>query len=277
MTVYAIGDLQGCLDPLQSLLAKLDFNVRRDRLLLTGDLVNRGPQSLEVLRFVRSLGKAATTVLGNHDLHLLAAAESGKFGPRDTLDSIMAAPDRDELLGWLRRQPLAHEDAETGALLLHAGVAPQWTRAQTLACAAEASSYLNSVNGDRFLRKMYGNEPDRWDENLGGALRLRFIVNCLTRLRYCRVDGSIDLKHKGPPGSQPDGLLPWFEVPGRKTARDTIICGHWSSLGRVHWPQARVYGLDTGCIWGNCLTALNLLTGELRSVACTQFPKQHGD
>ena len=276
MTLFAIGDVQGCHEPLQKLLAQVAFDPRRDRLLFTGDLVNRGPQSLEVLRFVRGLGNAAVTVLGNHDLHLLAAAQSGKFGPRDTLGDIMAAPDRDELLGWLRRQPLAYAEPETGALLVHAGVAPQWTRAQALLCAQEAGTYLNGVNGDRFLRKMYGNEPDLWHDKLSGVMRLRFIVNCFTRLRYCSADGRIDLKHKGAPGSQPKGLLPWFEVPGRKTANDTIICGHWSSLGRVHWPSARVYGLDTGCIWGNCLTALNLHTGELHSTACSQFPK-HSD
>ena len=273
MSLFAIGDLQGCYEPLRELLAQLRFDARRDRALFTGDLVNRGPQSLEVLRFVRGLGAAAVTVLGNHDLHLIAAAASGKFGPRDTLEDIMRAPDRDELLTWLRTQPLAYEEPSTGALLVHAGVAPQWTRTQALACAREAGAYINGRNGDHFLRKMYGNDPDRWDDELEGIPRLRFIVNCLTRVRYCTADGRIDVKHKGPPGSQPAGLVPWFEAAGRKTARDTIVCGHWSALGRVHWPKARVYGLDTGCIWGNCLTALNLETGELHSTGCGQFPK----
>ena len=273
MTTYAIGDLQGCFEPLERLLRKINFSPARDRLLFAGDLVNRGPQSLEVLRFVKSLGSAATTVLGNHDLHLIAASRSGHFGSQDTFGDIMRASDCDVLLDWLQAQPLAYAEPDSGALMIHAGLAPQWDRAQTLTLANEVSTTLNSAKGDKFLAQMYGNEPDLWDEQLRGVLRLRFVVNCLTRLRYCDADGRIRLKPSGKPGTQAKGLMPWFEVPGRKTAQDTVIFGHWSTLGRVHWPQAKVYGLDTGCLWGGCLTALNLGTMEAVKVDCEQFLK----
>jgi bis(5'-nucleosyl)-tetraphosphatase (symmetrical) len=271
MPNYAIGDLQGCLDPLQELLQRIAFDPIRDRLLFAGDLVNRGPQSLQVLRFIRSLGKAAVTVLGNHDLHLLAATHGGRFRANDTFDEIMRAPDRDELLDWLMQQPLAHEDPQSGALLIHAGVPPQWDRAQVLSLAQEVSATLTGPGGGELLTQMYGNEPDRWSEGLRGLPRLRFIINCLTRLRYCESDGRVRLKPSGAPGTQPQGLLPWFEAPGRKTAGDTIVFGHWSTLGRVHWPQARVYGLDTGCLWGGCLTALNLESWATTSIDCRQY------
>ncbi len=273
MTTYAIGDLQGCFEPLQRLLKKIGFSPTRDRLLFAGDLVNRGPQSLEVLRFVKSLGNAATTVLGNHDLHLIAASRSGNFGSHDTFGDIMRAPDCNALLDWLLAQPLAYTEPDSGVLMVHAGVAPQWDRAQTLALSEEVSATLTGPKGDKFLAQMYGNEPDLWDDQLRGVLRLRFVVNCLTRLRYCEADGRIRLKPSGKPGTQANGLMPWFEVPGRKTARDTIIFGHWSTLGQVHWPQAQVYGLDTGCLWGGCLTALNLTTFQSISVDCEQFQK----
>lgn len=273
MTTYAIGDLQGCFEPLQRLLRKIDFSPQRDRLLFAGDLVNRGPQSLEVLRFIKSLGKAATTVLGNHDLHLIAGARSGQFGSHDTFGEIMRAPDCHALLDWLITQPLAYEDNESGVLMIHAGLAPQWDRAQTLSLAQEVGVTLNGPKGDKFLAQMYGNEPDIWDEQLRGVQRMRFIVNCLTRLRYCEANGRIRLKPSVTPGTQAEGLIPWFEVPGRKTAGDTIIFGHWSTLGKVHWPQAQVYGLDTGCLWGGCLTALNLKTMQTINVDCEQFQK----
>lgn len=273
MTTYAIGDLQGCYEPLERLLKKIEFSPAHDRLLFAGDLVNRGPQSLEVLRFIKSLGNAATVVLGNHDLHLIAASRNGQFGANDTLAEIMRAPDCDVLLDWLLSRPLAYSDEDSGALLIHAGVPPQWDRAQTLALAGEVSAVLNGPKGDKFLAQMYGNEPDIWHEQLRGILRYRFIVNCLTRLRYCDAEGRVRLKPSGKPGTQAKGLMPWFEVPGRKTAQDTIIFGHWSTLGRVHWPQARVYGLDTGCLWGGCLTALNLSTMETVKVDCEQFLK----
>lgn len=276
MARYAIGDIQGCYDALLRLLKRLRFDEKKDRLLFTGDLVNRGPQSLQVLRFVKALGDSAVTVLGNHDLHLLAAAHSGKFSPKDTLEEIMRAPDRDPLLDWLRHQPLAYEEPDHGMLLVHAGLPPQWTRQQALRLAHEASDVIAGTDGEKFFRKMYGNEPDHWDEKLEGAARLRFIVNCFTRLRYCTPQGRIELRHKGAPGTQPEGLLPWFQVPGRKTAQDTIICGHWSTLGQVRWNDGKVYGLDTGCVWGGCLTALNVDTGELHKADCGQFRKPGG-
>ena len=271
MTHYVIGDLQGCLAPLHKLLAHLSFSAKRDHLVFCGDLVNRGPASLETLRFIKSLGDAATTVLGNHDLHLLAAAQSGKFGTKDTLQDIMLAPDCTALLGWLIRQPLAWADPEGDALIVHAGVPPQWDRQQTLALASEASRALQGPEGKEFFAKMYGDEPSLWSDDLRGIPRLRFIINCLTRLRYCDNKGRIHLKPKGAPGTQAKGLVPWFEVPGRKTSGDTLIFGHWSTLGTVHWPQSRIYGLDTGCVWGGCLTALNLQTRELVQVGCAQY------
>ncbi|MGH8460214.1 MAG: symmetrical bis(5'-nucleosyl)-tetraphosphatase [Stenotrophobium sp.] len=276
MTTYAIGDIQGCDKALQSLLAKLEFQPGRDRLLLTGDLVNRGPQSLEVLRRVKSLGEHAITVLGNHDLHLLAVANGRRSDKRDTLQAVLAAPDRDELLAWLRQQPLAWRDPATGILLIHAGLPPQWNIQQTLELAAEASAFIRGPQGDDFLAQMYGNEPDIWSEQLRGIPRLRFIVNCFTRLRYCDAQGRIKMKPKGAPGTQPPGLMPWFEVPGRQSADTEIVFGHWSTLGQTHWPQAQVHGLDTGCVWGGCLTALNLDDGTTANIDCMQHG-QHGE
>jgi bis(5'-nucleosyl)-tetraphosphatase (symmetrical) len=273
MTHYVIGDLQGCLKPLEKLLTKISFSSRHDHLVFCGDLVNRGPDSLGTLRFIKSLGNSATVTLGNHDLHLLSAAQSGDFGSKDTLQDIVNAPDCADLLAWLLRQPLAWQDKRSGVLVIHAGVAPQWDRAQTLALAQEASAALVGAHGKNFLAEMYGNEPDLWDEALTGISRLRFIINCLTRLRYCDENGRIHLNPKGAPGSQPAGLMPWFEVPWRRTRQDTLICGHWSTLGQIHWPQSNLYGLDTGCVWGGSLTALNLDSRELVSVACEQHRK----
>lgn len=273
MTHYVIGDLQGCLEPLEKLLSKLSFSPHRDHLVFCGDLVNRGPDSLGTLRYIRSLGTAATTVLGNHDLHLLAAAQSGDFGRKDTLQHIMQAHDVEALLAWLIQQPLAWLHGKSDALVVHAGLPPQWNRVQTLALAQEASQALQGKQGKKFLADMYGDEPNLWSEDLAGIPRLRFIINCLTRLRYCDAQGRIQLKPKGAPGSQPRGLMPWFEAPGRKTANDTIIFGHWSTLGKISWPQSKVYGLDTGCVWGGCLTALNLDTYALISVGCETYRK----
>lgn len=277
MSVYAIGDLQGCLDPFKRLLRRLRFDPRKDRLLLTGDLVNRGPQSLETLRFVMGLGSAAVTVLGNHDLHLLAAAAGGKLKDRDTLEPLLRAPDRDQLLAWLRAQPLAYEEPRSGVLLVHAGVPPQWTRRKTLQLAREVSTLLQSARGPAFFARMYGNEPARWRESLRGAARARFVINCLTRMRYCTPDGAIDLQYKGAPGSQPAHLVPWFQAPGRKTARDTIVFGHWSALGLLHDQNAGVWGLDSGCVWGGCLSALDVQTGRLVRTRCAQYQKSEGE
>lgn len=266
MPIYAVGDLQGCFDELQALVDGLNFDPARDRLVFCGDLVNRGPKSLEVLRYVRSLGDAAITVLGNHDLHLLAVAHGGKPGRRDTLTEILAASDCDELLDWLLDQPLAWRDPASGTLVIHAGLPPQWTAEEALSLANEASAVIRGADGRRFLGRMYGDQPDTWDTRLRGQDRLRFIVNCLTRLRYCRTNGQLDLRPKGAPGSQAAHMLPWFQVPGRLSQGTPIVFGHWSTLGQVAWPDERVFGLDTGCIWGGRLTALRLDDGQLFSV-----------
>lgn len=269
MTHYAIGDLQGCYDELQRLLERLRFDPAADHLLFAGDLVNRGPRSLECLRLVRSLGASASTVLGNHDLHLLALAAGASQSKRgDTLDAILEAPDRDELIGWLSAQPLARWHEPTQTLLVHAGLPPQWTVQQALSLSDEVSQALRSPgSGAAFYRQMYGDQPSAWDERLSGMERLRFAINCLTRLRYCDAQGQLAMKPKGAPGTQPAGLMPWFAVPGRRSATARIVFGHWSTLGRVHWPEYGVWGLDTGCIWGGRLTALALETAECYSVS----------
>lgn len=257
MAVYAIGDVQGCFRELQLLLTKLRFDPARDRLWFAGDLVNRGLQSLETLRFVRNLGAAAITVLGNHDLHLLAAAaRAGKLKPKDTLRPILDAPDREELLDWLRRRPVLHHDAEMGYTLIHAGLPPQWELDQARACAHEVESVLRGPDHAEFFEQMYGDEPTFWTDELTGWERLRFITNCLTRLRYCDAEGRVALAHKGAPGSQPVGLYPWFELPHRRSRELKILFGHWSTLGERSSPG--VYPLDTGCLWGGQLTALRL-------------------
>ena len=257
MPRYAIGDIQGCFAPLQSLLARLDFSADRDQLLLAGDLVNRGPHSLQVLRFVRSLGAAARTVLGNHDLHLLALHHVAGRQPRkgDTLDEVLAAPDRDALLDWLLQQPLAIDDAAHGELLIHAGVIPQWTRDDLLenACAAEAAL---RADPPAFLAAMYGNQPARQEDAVSAMDRHRFTVNVLTRLRYCQADGRIDLTLKEAPGAQAAPWRPWFEHEQRRLRDRRIICGHWSTLGLVN--RGDLLALDTGCVWGGRLTAINL-------------------
>ncbi|MDR3415971.1 MAG: symmetrical bis(5'-nucleosyl)-tetraphosphatase [Nevskia sp.] len=266
MPTYVIGDLQGCYDTLRRLLDRVEFDPDNDRLWLAGDLVNRGPQSLQTLRFVAGLGAAANCVLGNHDLHLLAVASGGRRGKRDTLDDVLKASDRDELLDWLRRRPLLHRFGDGGTALLHAGLPPQWDLQQAAACADEAEEILRSDDYVELFRSMYGDQPDRWSERLNGMMRLRFIINCYTRLRYCSADGRIDFKPKGAPGTQPAGLLPWFAVPGRRSAPNTLIFGHWSTLGQVHWPEYGVYGLDTGAVWGGKLTALRLEDGALSAI-----------
>jgi bis(5'-nucleosyl)-tetraphosphatase (symmetrical) len=257
VAVYAIGDLQGCYDEFRALLDRLRFDPARDRLWLAGDLVNRGPGSLECLRFVRSLGASALTVLGNHDLHLLAvAADAGRGAKKgDTLDAVLDAPDRDELLAWLRMRPLLHEDRELGWTLIHAGLPPQWSVADAAVCARDVERVL-AIDADAFYARMYGNEPDRWSPGLAGYDRLRFTVNCLTRLRYCTTDGTLLMKPKGPPEAAPPGAIPWFRVPGRRSAGERILFGHWSALG---WhTEDGVVSLDTGCVWGGQLTALRL-------------------
>lgn len=254
MTRYAIGDVQGCDEELRALLAQLRFSADRDRLWLVGDLVNRGPGSLATLRLVRSLGDSAVVVLGNHDLHLLAVALGAhRRRKSDTLDEVLAAPDRDALLEWLATRPLAH--AEGDDLLVHAGVVPQWTSAKTLSLAAEVGVALRRDPRELF-EHMYGNEPDRWDEGLAGMERLRFVINVLTRLRVCTADGRIDVAIKGAAPSAPSPLRPWFELAQRATRSVRVIFGHWSALGLVQRPG--ILGLDSGCVWGGSLTAQDL-------------------
>lgn len=265
MAIYAIGDIQGCFDELLMLLEQIDFDRREDQLWFTGDLVNRGPKSLEVLRFVKGLGDAAVSVLGNHDLHLLAAARNGICKKKDTLEDILSAADRDELLSWLRHRPLLHYDEEF--CLIHAGLSPHWDLDLAMRCASEVQGVLQGPDHGIFLDHMYGDTPHGWDESLEGWDRLRFIINCFTRMRYCDEGGRLDLKEKGPPGSQPKHLMPWFEAPNRKSTGTAIVFGHWSTLGFSSVNSC--YGLDTGCLWGGQLTALRL-DGEMfrTSIAC---------
>ena len=266
MATYAIGDLQGCYDPLRTLLDRVQFDPARDRLWLTGDLVNRGPQSLECLRFVKSLGEAAITVLGNHDLHLLAVwSGSERRKRKDTLDAILDAPDGDELCDWLRRQPMAHYDAARNSLMTHAGIPPQWSLTQTLALAAELESTLRSDDYRDFFAQMYGNKPAVWDDELRGIERLRLITNYLTRMRFIDREGRLEFEHKSSPDDAPKGFKPWFEYPRPDSVR--ILFGHWAALeGRLRNQQ--FVALDTGCVWGGCLTAFDLDTGKSQTCAC---------
>lgn len=268
MTRYALGDVQGCYPELRSLIARLKFSPDRDRLWLVGDLVNRGPGSLEVLRFVRSLDENAVVVLGNHDLHLLAVARGARRKRKsDTLDEILEAPDRDRLLEWLMTRPLAH--LENGDLMVHAGLVPQWTVEQAVTLAREVEAALRD-HPDRLFKSMYGDEPDRWSETLTGAERLRFTINVLTRVRVCTAGGQIDLKMKGKPPHGSSPFRPWFELPHRRSADHRIVFGHWSALGLVM--RDHVVGLDTGCVWGGSLTALNLDDPQAPvAVSCTRY------
>ena len=276
MATYAIGDLQGCYDALQRLLDKLHFDPSQDQLWLAGDLVNRGPDSLTTLRFVKSLGNKAITVLGNHDLHLLAIAADHKTTKDPGLKEILAAPDVDELLDWLRKQPLLHYDAQQDFAMVHAGIYPAWTLQQALDYAEELHQILASDDYLDFIHHMYGNKPRSWRDDLSGWDRLRFIVNCFTRMRYCDTDGKLNLKDKGPIGSQRADSLPWFDMPKRKTRKQRILFGHWSTAGRLDTKD--VYALDTGCIWGGDLTALQLDTEKPKyiSIACPEFKHPKG-
>ena len=275
MAVYAVGDVQGCYDTLRALLDKLNFDPVRDRLWLTGDLVNRGPHSAEVLRLVMSLPDVVS-VLGNHDLHLLAIA-SGKARPRprDTLNDILDAPDRDAMLAWLRRRPLLHHDAGLGYTLIHAGLAPAWDLPLATALAREAEQIIRDSDSNNLFDYMYGNEPDCWDDGLMGEARIRVIINSFTRLRYCSHTGHMALDAKGAPGSQPTGYLPWFQIPGRRHQTQRVVFGHWSALGL--WQHDNVIGLDTGCLWGGRLTAVRLDADppHFTSLACPQSQRPH--
>jgi bis(5'-nucleosyl)-tetraphosphatase (symmetrical) len=269
MTTYAIGDIQGCQQRLNELLQRIYATTSNPRLIFVGDLVNRGPQSLATLREIRALGDAASVVLGNHDLHLLAVANGiRKQNRSDTLDDILNAPDRDELLDWLRRQPLAI--LESNHLFVHAGVLPQWSAQQTVALSQEVQAVMSGPDYADFLAQMYGNEPARWNDTLAGADRLRCIVNALTRMRFCTADGTMELKSKGIETTL-SGFMPWFDVPGRKTEDVTVVAGHWSTLGLIMRPN--LLTLDTGCLWGGKLTAVKLEDRSLVQVECPQYQK----
>ena len=257
MAVYAIGDIQGCHDPLLRLLDLLRFDPTADMLWLVGDLVNRGPHSVEVLRLVQDLDERAVVVLGNHDLTLLAVA-AGQVKPKrkDTFHTLLDAPDRRELLDWLRRRPLLHHDPALGFTMVHAGLPPQWDLALAQRCAAELETTLRGPDYEDFLAHMFGGQPRRWREGLAGYDRLRFTVNALTRMRFCTADGALSFAEKGPPGSQEPGLLPWFAAPGRRNADLHLVFGHWAALGYYRAPG--IYALDSGCVWGNRLTAIRL-------------------
>lgn len=275
MAIYCIGDIQGCDAALGRLLDVIGFSASRDTVYLLGDLVNRGPASAAVLRRCMGHGDAIRCLLGNHDLHLLATAHGARTpSRRDTLGSILHAPDRTAMLDWVRQQPLVriHEHAGEHLLMVHAGVLPSWTIADTLDRAREIETVLRSNNLPEFMHAMYGNTPDHWRDDLQGVERLRVIVNTLTRLRFCTPAGVIDFESAESANDAPAGLLPWFDVPGRRTAGSLIAFGHWSTLGLLN--RSDVMGLDTGCVWGGCLSAVRfgatLADRELLQVHCEQ-------
>ncbi|AYF88802.1 symmetrical bis(5'-nucleosyl)-tetraphosphatase [Pseudomonas sp. DY-1] len=271
MTTYAVGDLQGCLDQLKCLLERVRFDPAKDELWLVGDLVNRGPKSLETLRFLYSIRDSVVCVLGNHDLHLLAVANNiERLRKADTLREILEAPDCAELLDWLRQQKLLHYDEQRDIALVHAGIPPQWSLKKALKRAAEVEEALrDDARLPLFLDGMYGNEPAKWDSDLHGVTRLRVITNYFTRMRFCSADGTLDLKSKEGLDTAPPGFAPWFSFPERKTRGQKIIFGHWAALeGKCNEPG--LYALDTGCVWGGSMTLLNIDSGEQISCSCEE-------
>lgn len=268
MSVYAVGDLQGCLKPLKCLLEQVAFDPAHDQLWLVGDLVNRGPESLETLRFLYAMRHCVTIVLGNHDLHLLACAHKvERLKKGDTLSEILQAPDCDVLINWLRQQKLLHHDAERNITMVHAGIAPQWTLAKAQRRAAEVEEALRDDNRlPVFLDGMYGNEPAKWHKDLSGVTRLRVITNYFTRMRFCTADGTLDLKSKEGLDSAPAGYAPWFSHPNRKMRGERIIFGHWAAL-EGNCTEPGLHALDTGCVWGGSMTLMNVDSCEY--VRCT--------
>ncbi len=270
MLTYAIGDIQGCARQLDLLLERIYAQCTSPRFIFAGDLVNRGPDSAAALRTIRALGDGARVVLGNHDLHLLATAHGLRApGRSDTLETLLHANDRDELLDWLRHQPLAL--FENNHLVVHAGVLPQWTATQTISLAREVETVLQDPQWLDFLKQMYGNTPAQWDDTLEGAPRMRCIVNALTRMRYCRHDGTMELDLDESASNTDQNIVPWFDVPGRLTAEVTVVFGHWSMMGLVLRPN--LIGLDTGCVWGGKLTAVCLEDRNVIQVDCPQYRK----
>jgi len=268
MTTYAIGDVQGCYDPLRRLLDKIKYDPNEDQLWFAGDLINRGPQSLETLRFIISLGDSAHSVLGNHECHFLASARGHKKAHRtDTFADILDAHDADQLINWVRALPFLHQDTSLGYTMVHAGLPAQWSLNDAKRYAKELETAFQSEKFDSFLADMYGNNPTQWDDKLSGNERLRFIINCFTRLRFCDEHGHLELKEKRAPSESTHHLTPWFEVPNRQTANDKIIFGHWSTLGLSNRNNAIC--LDTGCLWGGQLSAIKLDgTEHVISLSC---------
>ena len=268
MATYVVGDIQGCMGPLLQLLDKVNFDSHCDRLWVAGDLVNRGPASLAVLRFLKNMGSAVIVVLGNHDLHCLAVAEGVKQASKsDTLDELLAAPDLPELMAWLRQQPLIHRDAALGFAMVHAGIPPIWSLKKAEKRAREVEAALQGDDYRRFLKTMYGNEPVGWRKGLKGMERLRVITNYFTRMRFCDSQGRLDIANKSAPSAVNLGYAPWFALLNRKTAEDRIVFGHWAALdGHSSHPNA--FALDTGCVWGGCLTMMRLEDRQRFSVRC---------
>ena len=272
MSTYALGDIQGCYNELRQLLEQIQFDPAQDKLWLVGDLVNRGPGSLAVLRLIKSLGDSAITVMGNHDLHLLAVAEGvAELNRNDTLDDILNAPDRDELLHWLRNQRLLY--AQDGYVLVHAGLLPQWNVAQAERLAREVEATLRGDDYATFLSRMYGNSPHDWNDDLTGYKRLRVIVNAFTRMRICTKEGGMAFTFKGEVQDIPAGYLPWFDIPKRASRDATVIFGHWSALGLLL--RKNVIALDTGCLWGGTMSAIRLEGRQLFQVSCNNPVAKH--
>lgn len=269
MATYAIGDLQGCFGALEALLGEIGFSASRDRLWFVGDLVNRGPQSAEVLRFVKGLGESAVTVLGNHDLHLVMRAEGySRPHAQDTLSQVLEAPDRDGLLAWLRRQPLFH--GEDDYAMVHAGLLPAWDVHRATELSDEFGLALAGAAYRELLAHLWGSEPAQWRDDLRGAARARVIVNAMTRMRFCTREGVMEFREKGPLESAPPGFMPWFRVPGRRSADHTVICGHWSALGFLQ--EEGLLALDSGCLWGGALTAVRLEDRRVYQYRCRALP-----
>lgn len=269
MAVYAIGDVQGCFPALERLLDEIRFDAARDRLWFVGDLVNRGPQSAAVLRFVKSLGDGAVTVLGNHDIHLFAyVAGYGKKRSDDSFGDVLAAPDRDALLEWLRVRPMMH--VEGGYAMVHAGLLPGWSVERARELAAEVEAAFRAPDYRTFLAGLYGSQPDRWDDGLRGVDRLRVVVNAMTRMRFVNAQGVMDFRVKGEVEKAPQGYVPWFDAPGRASVDMPVVCGHWSALGLLIRPD--LLALDSGCVWGGRLTAVRLEDRSVFQVTCGVEP-----
>lgn len=269
MATYAIGDVQGCLDPLVALLEKINFNPSQDRIWFTGDIINRGSQSLETIEFIQSLGDSMTMVLGNHDLHLLAVyygdAEAKAY---DTLDAILKSPECPQICNWLRHQPILHHDPQLNYTLAHAGIFPEWDLEQAQKYAAELESALRGPEHTEFFKNMYGDYPDHWEDGYSGIERLRFITNCFTRMRLCGPGDRLNLKKKGPPKDAPENYVPWFKIADRANKDLNIIFGHWAALECETYAEPGIFPVDSGCVWGRCLTALRLEDRQIFCVDC---------